>query len=202
MSFQALIFDVGGVLLHTRAGGRRQVWEERLGLPLGHLSKIVFGSEVSRQAGVGLVPESEVWVYMANFWGLSIQESQDLERDFWSDDGLNIPLVDLIQSLRPYYKIAALSNAWSGAREAFQAYGLHTLVDTMIISAEEGIAKPDEHIYRIAVQRLDVEAGNSIFVDDIAKNVQGARSVGMQGIQFQTTAQTIEELSKYLGLPS
>jgi putative hydrolase of the HAD superfamily len=71
-------------------------------------------------------------------------------------------------------------------------------VDEIIISAEEGIAKPDPRIFRIAAERLGVRPQEAVFVDDRPENVQGARAVGMRGIQFETREQTIADVRKHL----
>jgi HAD superfamily hydrolase (TIGR01509 family) len=67
----------------------------------------------------------------------------------------------------------------------------------MIISAEEGVAKPDPRIYHIAVERLGVRAEAAVFVDDLPENVQGAQAVGMRGVQFKNNAQTIAEIKRH-----
>ena len=49
------------------------------------------------------------------------------------------------------------------------ASGVHDLVETFpvrVISGIEGIEKPDERIYRLALERAGVEAGESVYVGD------------------------------------
>jgi epoxide hydrolase-like predicted phosphatase len=68
----------------------------------------------------------------------------------------------------------------------------------MIISAEEGVAKPDARIYQIALSRLGVQPEDAIFVDDLVENVQGAQAVGMRSIRFESTEQTVAEVQEFL----
>ena len=63
-------------------------------------------------------------------------------------------------------------------------FGFDRLVDEMIISAEEGIAKPDERIYRIALEKMGVEPEEAVFLDDLSANVEAARQLGMKAVQF------------------
>lgn len=56
--------------------------------------------------------------------------------------------------------------------------------DGVVVSAHERLVKPDPAIYRLLLARYGLEAGDCIFVDDSAKNVEGARSVGMQALHF------------------
>lgn len=196
---RAVIFDFGGVLVRTEDHGGRRKWEGRLGLPEGGLSGAVFDSEVSARASVGQLPETAVWEHVARTLRLDDAGLALFRRDFFAGDRLDAALVQFIQGLRPAYKTAILSNAWDGARRAFnEVFGLGAAVDEMIVSAEEGVAKPDARIYRIAAARLGVEPDEAVFVDDMAENVAGARAVGMFGVQFLSTPQTIADVRKFL----
>jgi HAD superfamily hydrolase (TIGR01509 family) len=75
---------------------------------------------------------------------------------------------------------------------------LGDVVDELIISAEEGVAKPDARIYHIALSRLGVSAAQTVFVDDLAENVRAARALGIRSIQFESTAQVIARVQEYL----
>jgi putative hydrolase of the HAD superfamily len=56
--------------------------------------------------------------------------------------------------------------------------------DAVVVSSEVGSLKPEPDIFRIALSRLGVEPGESLFVDDRAVNVAGAEAVGMQALHF------------------
>lgn len=199
MPIRAVIFDLGGVIIRTEDGSGRRKWEKRLGLPEGALPQLVFGCEASAQATVGKLTDADVWKYVASTFGLDAEQLREFQRDFWSGDRIDAALVQFLRDLRPRYKTAILSNAWSDTRHALtQIRGLGDAVDTIIISAEEGIAKPDARIYRLAVERLGVQLEEALFVDDFEVNVQAARAVGMRSVHFQNTAQAIAELNQYL----
>lgn len=56
--------------------------------------------------------------------------------------------------------------------------------DGIVVSAREGLIKPDPAIFHRFLERYGLAAGDCLFVDDIAANVEAARSVGMQAVQF------------------
>lgn len=203
MSIQAVIFDMGGVLLRSEDEGGRRKWEQRLGLADGELAEIVFNSPVSQKATLGLAGDEDVWAHVAERFGLDGEALRQLRRDFWSGDRADAELADFLRSLRPRYKTAILSNAWPGARRALtERWGLADAVDEMIISAEEGVAKPDPAIYRLAVRRLGVGLHEAVFVDDMAVNVEAARALGMYAVQFRTREQAIAEVRQILAASS
>jgi HAD superfamily hydrolase (TIGR01509 family) len=200
MSTRAVIFDFGGVLVRTEDPSGRRRWEGHLGLPLGELDRMVFASELTDRSMVGQATEAEIWWSIGAHFGLDGETLEQMRRDFWSGDRLDDQLVQFLRDLRPRYKTAVLSNAWPGARQVFVEYfSLGETVDELIISAEEGLAKPDPRLYHIALQRLGVQPGEAIFVDDTPENVEGARAVGMVGIQFKDPAQAMTDVLSYLG---
>ena len=199
MTIQAVIFDVGGVLVRTEGRHARRRWEERLGLPEFGLGKAVFGSEMSARASIGQASVADVWRHVATQFRLDEKQMHELERDFWSDDWLDTELAQFVRDLRSCCKTGILSNAWPEARQVLTVkFKLADAVDVMILSAEVGCAKPDARIYQIAVERLDVRFDEAVFVDDMAQNVAAAQALGMGGIQFKSTAQTIVEIKQYL----
>jgi len=65
-----------------------------------------------------------------------------------------------------------------------------------VVSGEEGIIKPEPEIFLIAAERLKVKPEECLFIDDIERNVEGAKAVGMIGIQYVSNAQIISFLEK------
>ena len=199
MPIRAVFFDVGGVLLDMENHDKRHEWEVRLDLPQGQLTQIVFGSEAATRAASGEIPEQGVWKEVGHQLGLREDQLPELQRDFWAGEQLDTGLVRFIQSLRPRYKIGIISNAWSDARFFHNArFKMNTWVDVAVYSAEVKLIKPDPRIYQLALAHLNVCADESVFVDDMLVNVEAAQNLGMKGVQFKNTEQTITEIRRYL----
>ncbi len=198
MTIQAVIFDVGGVISRVTDHSKIRAWEARLGLPEKGLAKELFGTEQAGLAMIGKVGEPEHWQHVGARLGLEAKQVKELQNDFWAGWQLDVELVQFIRALRPRYKTALLSNAFSGARQAFDKFGFGDAIDTIVISAEEGVAKPDPRIYQITLDRLGVQPGQSIFVDDTTENTLAAQALGMHGIQFRNTQQTMTDITRYL----
>lgn len=199
MTVRAIIVDIGGVLLLRDEMPAHSEWEDRLGIDRGGFARGLFRPELAAQATIGAVSAAEVWQEMAARLSLNEADVQALRRDFFAGERLNEPFIAFLQSLRPAYGMAALSNAWSGTREAMCVhYGMDRLVDLMIFSDEEEMAKPDPRIYHLAADRLGVRPGEAIFVDDVLRNVEAAQAVGMLAVHFRDTAQAVAEIERYL----
>lgn len=199
MPIKAVCFDFGGVLVRTSDQTGRIAWEKKLGLAPGGLSKLVFDSEVATQATVGSVPETAIWEFVARELNLDLEEKGQLHEDFFSGDQLDQQLVGFLKSLRPRYKTAILSNAWSDARHLFiDKFHLDHVVDLLYISSEEKVAKPNKLFFERACDRLEVLPPEIAFVDDFEANIKGALSTGMHAILFKDPNQVIMELKKVL----
>jgi 2-haloacid dehalogenase len=65
---------------------------------------------------------------------------------------------------------------------------LDSLFGMIVVSGAEGVVKPDPAIYRLLLDRTGLSAGDCLFIDDSAKNVAGARAVGMAAHHFTDAA--------------
>ena len=70
--------------------------------------------------------------------------------------------------------------------------------DSVVVSADIGMIKPQPGIYKRALQDLGVEAEEAVFIDDAGVNVDGAKAVGMQAILYENLAQLRQDLDKIL----
>jgi epoxide hydrolase-like predicted phosphatase len=194
-----VFFDIGGVLVRTENHDKRHEWEARLGVPREYLPRLVFDSEIAARAMTGEVPESEMWASVGRKLGLPDDQVQEFQRDFFAGERFDIELAQFIHSLRSHVKVGIISNAWSDARRVLdRKFNLGSYADDIIYSAEVKLAKPDARIFQLALERLGVRAEEAVFVDDVLENVQAAQSLGMKGVQFKSTEQTIHDVKRYL----
>jgi FMN phosphatase YigB (HAD superfamily) len=195
---KALVFDFGGVLMRTVDFGPRRSWEMTLGLPEWGLSKLVFDNHVASKATVGVAQTADVWNFVAAQLRLSEPELDKLQRDFWAGDCIDTVLTDFVGQQSGTCRTAILSNAWPGARQFFKSLPDLSVFETLVISAEEGVAKPAMEIYRRTLERVGVTAAQTMFIDDMEENVVAARSLGMAGVVFENTEQTLTAVHQWL----
>lgn len=60
------------------------------------------------------------------------------------------------------------------------------LLQGVLVSGAEGVAKPDPRIYAIALERFALDPAGTLFVDDSAVNVRAARAAGLHAELFTT----------------
>jgi epoxide hydrolase-like predicted phosphatase len=198
MNIQAVLFDLGGVILRTEHQAPREHLAERLNMTYEDLDKIVFASETSRLASIGKLSTAQHLEAITKRLGLPSSAAEQVYAEFFAGDVLDQELLDFIRSLRPQRKTALISNGWPDLRDYITRNRFLDAFDTLLISAEVGLLKPDPKIYELALGRLQVQASQSALVDDTLANVEGAKTLGMHGILFESTAQVRRDLETML----
>ncbi len=172
---------------------------EQLGVPVSHLDELVFFSDSARRASMGEIKVAQHWMAVGEALGIQPEAMPGFLEQYWSADDVNWPLLAFIKGLHPAYKVGLLSNAWDDLRKTMQErWNMAVLFDDLVISAEVGFAKPDPRIFRLALQRLDVQPAETVFIDDMPVNVEAARREGLFAIQFLDTQQTLTDLQSLL----
>jgi epoxide hydrolase-like predicted phosphatase len=190
MTIRAIIFDLGGVLLRTTDFEPRERLAASLHMNRHQLEQFIFGGESGDRAQRGEISAQQHWENLRRQIKYSPEEFSRLVSDFFAKDEIDEALIDYVRGLRKTYKTALLSNAWDDLRQVItEKWHFEETFDTMIISAEECVAKPDLRIFQLALDRLGVTADQAIFVDDMDRNVEGALQAGLHAIQFQTPQQ-------------
>ncbi len=68
------------------------------------------------------------------------------------------------------------------------------LFELIVDSGFEGVRKPEPEIYELTLSRLGLAASDCAFVDDLEINVKAANELGLHGVWFRSTEQTIADL--------
>lgn len=123
----------------------------------------------------------------------------DLDSMHMSDMTKNDALFDLIRELKADFKIGLMSNISSNwITKEFLSEGEQQLFDTMVLSYEVGMIKPDPRMYILACERLRVAPHEALMVDDREAYVEGAREAGMSGIVYENLRSFTQQLNELL----
>ena len=201
MSLRAVIFDLGGVIVRTEYQAPRQKLAERFGMDYEDIEKIVFGggpNGSAARASVGEITEEEHWQQVMKILKLRADEYPRIQQEFFGGDVVDRTLLDFLRSLKPKYKIGLISNAWSGLRAYIEREKFEDVFDVMIISAEVRTAKPEEAIFHLALEQLEVSPNEAVFVDDFIANIEACEKLGMKGILFTDPQSVMQELEEIL----
>jgi 2-haloacid dehalogenase len=201
MTIDTVVFDLGGVLID---------WDPRY---------------LYRR----LMPEDEVDAFLDEIGFAAWNHAQDAGRS-WADavaahvalhprrrelieaypkrfaDTLGGPIPGTVAILEELHAVGvpllALSN-WSAEtfHEARRAYAFLGLFDSIVVSGEERVTKPDPRIFAILVERHRLDAAHTVFIDDSPANIAAARAAGLVTIRYESPGLLREQLVQVGLLP-
>ena len=194
LTVKAVILDFGGVLLHVGDPQKHAALAQELGIPVQTLQGEIFNGPLSLAAQRGEITARDLWVKLAQQWGLPPEKAEWLAARFWEGIRIDYALVDWLRGLRPRYRTGLLSNAWDDLRDLLHKLAIADAFDAMVISAEDRLMKPEPAIYHLMLERLGVAPAEAVFVDDRAENVHAAHALGMRTVHYRRREQVLAEL--------
>jgi putative hydrolase of the HAD superfamily len=206
MSFRAVIFDLGGVVLDSPLHAIA-AYERELGIPTGFVNRVVVDtgpsgawSRLERGELAGRAFE-EAFEAECLRSGHALSAATMMARIALC--GPRPRMLEAIRRIRGSGRaVAALTNNWAheggGASETDV---LRELFDVFVESSKVGLRKPDPRIYAHVCEALTIAPRDAIFLDDIGRILKTARELGMTTIKVDAPEPALAELSRHLGLP-
>ena len=194
---QNVIFDLGGVVLDwnpDRLVARFQ--------PLPELrpqfKEAVFGHADWQLFDRGTLTESEMLERMATRTGRPRHELEavmDAVRESLAEKPETVRLIRTLQARG--VPLFCLSNM----PETIYAHlrRRHSFWDAfqgVVISSQVRMIKPEPEVFVHLLDKFGLRAEESVFIDDVAANVDAAKSVGLNAIRFSDAAQCQRELER------
>lgn len=79
--------------------------------------------------------------------------------------------------------LGLITNWDLSARRVVEEVGIMPYFHTIVVSAEEGIEKPDEKIFSLAIERSGLNPSKLLYIgDNYRDDVEGARGAGIEGV--------------------
>ena len=180
---EVLLFDLGGVLVEF-SGVRDVAPLLRIAATESEILERWSRCPHTEAFGLGLLNREDFAERFVRDWGLDTPPEHFLQA-FRSWSRRLLPgAEELLASLRPRFRLAALSNSnelhWE--RNA-NDIGVNGLFDLAISSHQVGFCKPDPRIYQVALDRLGASPDAVMFFDDVHANVAAASHLGMHAFQ-------------------
>ena len=176
-----IIFDVMGVIF--------TVGDDTNDLLVPFVQKIDAGNsrekinEVYREASLGRITSCAFWKQL----NCATDDTYPAVEKKYLDECLTIDpeFLEAAARLKENYNLAILSNdvsEWGAYLR--EKYGINELVEFSVISGDVGYRKPSEEIYRLALERINADPGDCVFIDDRDKNLKPALQLGMKAVRF------------------
>lgn len=189
----SIVFDWGGVV--SPAGTPDEV--------VTSLSRLLNVDEQKAKMGFaqhaeefkrGKISEQEFWDQIQREFNVFIK---DTDRSIWTPVNFFQPnerIVAFVKELKSEnYDVSVLSNTFPPTASDIRNTGWYDLFNTVILSSEVGLAKPDLDIYRLLLNTTGFKAGETIFIDDQEKCLKPAKTMGIHTVLAIDAEQIIND---------
>ncbi len=190
---KALVFDLGGVVVH---GGYLDFVAQYVRPALvPHGTKKI--AQLERQVDLGAITENEFYRDIEKTFHLHLKPSK-MHKIIVDKMVLNKSLVSYISKIKKA-KVALFSNSIGNmAAEVLRERRVPgKTFGKLFMSNKIHLAKPDQAAYRYVARHLKVKPQETLMIDDRPENVRDAKRIGMQGIVFRNTAQFKRAMRKF-----
>lgn len=94
--------------------------------------------------------------------------------------------VKCLEVLEKKYRLGIIANQIPGAEKRLEGMGIRRYFDPIVTSAEEGVAKPDSGIFRIALNRAGCAPEQAVMIGDrIDNDIVPAKQMGMKTVRIK-----------------
>lgn len=196
-----ILFDMGNVLIRFD----REYFIDRLGVSPEDrqlLLREVFLSVEWVQMDRGSIVEEQAVAQVCRRLPQHLHDAAEKLIAMWDRPILPIDgMYELIEELKNAgYGIYLLSNASVRQHEYWPRIPASRFFDGTIISADEGVMKPDAEYYLRALNRFGLKADECFFVDDVPSNIEGALYCGIPGAIFRGDASLLRKQMRAAGI--
>lgn len=128
-------------------------------------------------------------------WSITIEDLKTTVREY-----LNQPVegtIEIVKALKSKYQLILLTDHVKDWMEYLEEQNEDIkLFDKKIVSYELGSVKPDKETFPSVLDKAQIIAEETLFIDDHEINIQRAKEVGIHGIVFKNAKQLKEDLQE------
>lgn len=183
-----LLFDFDGVLADYRRELRCEQLARAIGADPALVVRALFKSGLENRSDRGELELDDYLDALRSQYGLQVPREAFIEARRLATRP-RPDMVALCQRLQAQTALAIFTNngRWLGQQFARIAPPLTPLFASRIIcSAELGLTKPDPQAFLTCLQQLGFQPRSTLFIDDVAANVEGARQAGLDALLFES----------------
>jgi putative hydrolase of the HAD superfamily len=194
-----IYFDLGNVLLYFDHGLACRQMADVAGVDAETVRRVVFESGLKLRYEAGEISRQQFYDEFCQATDTR-PDYNALERAGSAIFELNVSIVPVVAHLwEAGYRLGMLSNT-SPCHYRYFADGRYRMIpeafETIVLSYEVGVVKPDAKIFHAAIGRAGVPPERIFYVDDVSGHVDAARRRGIDAMQYTTTADLVAELRR------
>jgi putative hydrolase of the HAD superfamily len=194
---RVIIFDIGRVLVRVDVGRAMPGLAVGLSLSAAELWSTIEKDPRWLDWQEGRITPRDWHLHLTRRLGSSLTFEQFVETWNLALDPKPIQDITLFQKLSRRYRLGLLSNTDPiHVAHMEHNYDFFPFFPVRVYSCSVGASKPNPFIYRETLRACKAQAGEALYIDDVAEYVEAARHLGLAGIHYQSPTQLANELER------
>lgn len=223
---QGIFFDLGWTIFRPASGDWRMTAkalefinpQKLWSIPQEKLHTAFLKADASFENEIYMTEDEELIRY-TNFYrtiaemlpelNITQQQAESIAQDRVYNDANYVFYEDVLktlEALKGKYKIGVISDTDPSILRVLKNAGIYDYFDHLTLSYELGAHKPSPVMYKHALEKMNLPAAETVFIDDYERNLAGAAVFGIQPVLIQsrpnaqesTTFPSIKKLSELL----
>lgn len=185
-----LIFDAGNVLVKVENKRIQKDISETLNIDpklVAEAWKVLIPKH-----GSGKIDEGEFWNQFFKATNTRKKRFPDdlLVREYKKRFTVYKEVMAIVENLKlNKYKLGIISDTIPSHAKLLRQNGIFQPFDVVLLSYKVGLRRPDPDLFKMALNKLRSKPENSIFIDDIPKNIKFLNKLGMIGVVYKNPKQ-------------
>jgi len=192
---KAIVFDVGGVL----SLGKNSRWDGKEFVPSGVHEDIANKLKISLDQYIDSIDTNYVLAIegkiseekVLNIFSKNLKISKEKLTKFYINSyrkhfTQNKQLFKQVFKLKKLgYKVAVLSDQWYLSKRALMPDKIYNKFNFVIVSCDVKMRKPNQKIYKLIIEKLNLNPSEILFLDNQIWNIIPAKKLGIKTILFK-----------------
>ena len=204
---KGIFFDLGWTLVYPPSGDWEFTqpaqklfnWEVYQSLPKEHTAAVRKEANDYLEAHHHISTLEEEYDRMLQYFTIVAQklpelgatrqdiEATALEKVYQSQHTYNLmeDAIPTLEALKGRCKLGIISDTWPSIVPVLERFGILPYFDAITYSFQLGCFKPNPRMFQDALSKMGLPAQECVFIDDVARNLEGAAKVGIQPVQIR-----------------
>ena len=196
---RSIIFDLGAVMVDWNPKLIAKSFTNNLDLQQSILQNL-FHNKIWLDFDNGLISETLLIKYANQQINLTVAQLNNLIQKAKESLHAKQDMVNLLTLAKEHqlntYCLSNLSHEWFAYLN--QRHDFFKLFDGKVISAQEGVSKPNIEIYKRMLKRYQINSAQSLFIDDRSENTAAAETLGINCITFKHSKANLEAIKQFI----
>ncbi len=173
-----VMFDMGNVLVEYNPCAYELI-AKKYDVKVSDMKDLLINEDIFTRTGRGEIMGDDFIKMIKQAFGISLSYEEIVELYSKEINNEIEGIREILKELKKNHKISILSNTFFAHWDYFKTTSMHDMFDLPMASHLLKEVKPDEAIYKIALEKMKAKPNEVVFLDDLDENIEQATKMGI-----------------------